>query len=94
MLYFFHHYELPLILQQAQLQQFLLRAQQRPAAEAIEAMERLAAESPGVTRVITLQAASREPTPVQDEGRPPPRQEVMSPQNPPKWNPLTAPIPV
>ncbi|BES91285.1 Tumour-associated protein [Nesidiocoris tenuis] len=27
MLYFFHHYELPMILQQAQLQQFLLRAQ-------------------------------------------------------------------
>uniref|UniRef100_A0A0A9Z3P5 Membralin n=1 Tax=Lygus hesperus TaxID=30085 RepID=A0A0A9Z3P5_LYGHE len=30
MLYFFHHYELPMILQQAQLQQFLLRAQNQP----------------------------------------------------------------
>ncbi|CAH1128001.1 unnamed protein product [Ceutorhynchus assimilis] len=38
MLYFFHHYELPLILQQAQFQQLLIRpAQQQPAAPPADA---------------------------------------------------------
>lgn len=36
MLYFFHHYELPLILQQAQLQQFLIRAQSPSDGNALE----------------------------------------------------------
>nr|CAD7573699.1 unnamed protein product [Timema californicum] len=65
MLYFFHHYELPVILQQAQLQQLLIRTQHGPqGAEAPPAAPPPAPESPtgtsdGATQTVV---ASTEPS--------------------------------
>jgi hypothetical protein len=47
MIYFFHHYELPLILQQAQLQQLVLRNQHQQQAAAVAAATATAAAGTG-----------------------------------------------
>nr|CAD7447479.1 unnamed protein product [Timema bartmani] len=68
MLYFFHHYELPVILQQAQLQQLLIRTQHGPqgqqGAEAPPAAPPPAPESPNSTSDGATQTvvASTEPS--------------------------------
>jgi hypothetical protein len=58
MIYFFHHYELPVILQQAQLQQLLLRNQHQQQAAAVAA---------AVTATATAGAGTHEQAPVVPE---------------------------
>ena len=52
MLYFFHHYELPLILQQAQLQEFIIRAQSPENEDTIEPLSDVDPEIPPIVNQV------------------------------------------
>ncbi|XP_012167797.1 membralin isoform X2 [Bombus terrestris] len=77
MLYFFHHYELPVILQQAQLQHLLFRNHAQPG------MADLSPEqpSPSLNRALTSTEATPEPSPARESAgviEPEPTQETSS----------------
>ncbi|XP_068983130.1 membralin isoform X2 [Bombus flavifrons] len=77
MLYFFHHYELPVILQQAQLQHLLFRNHAQPGM-ADPSPEQ---PSPSLNRALTSTEPTPEPSPAQESAgvtEPEPTQEISS----------------
>lgn len=71
MLYFFHHYELPMIMQQAQLQQILINSTQRPPGPAGEPA---AANQPNQNNDNPSAAANSAPNPSATAAQPPANQ--------------------
>ncbi|XP_050592656.1 membralin-like isoform X2 [Bombus affinis] len=91
MLYFFHHYELPVILQQAQLQHLLFRNHAQPG------MADLSPEqpSPSLNRALTSTEATPEPSPARESAgviEPEPIQETSSTSPPPAESNSTASV--
>lgn len=76
MLYFFHHYELPMILQQAQLQQLLYRNHAQPAQQQQQQQQ---PPAPGSGAVPTTPATAPTQQPQQQQQQP---SEEPRPQDP------------
>ncbi|XP_060827049.1 membralin isoform X2 [Bombus pascuorum] len=89
MLYFFHHYELPVILQQAQLQHLLFRNH----AQAGMADPSPEQPSPSLNRALTSTEPTPEPSPARESAgvtEPEPTQETSSTSPPPAESNSTA----
>ncbi|XP_071870349.1 membralin isoform X3 [Bombus fervidus] len=89
MLYFFHHYELPVILQQAQLQHLLFRNHAQPGM-ADPSPEQ---PSPSLNRALTSTEPTPEPSPARESAgvtEPEPTQETSSTSPPPAESNSTA----
>lgn len=91
MLYFFHHYELPVILQQAQLQHLLFRNHAQPGM-ADPSPEQ---PSPSLNRALTSTEPIPEPSPARESAgviEPEPTQETSSTSPPPAESNSTASV--